>query len=64
MAQFDTTRTLSTAAIAGTQADGARSIFAKIAGWVESYQTRRALSRLTDRELADIGLNRCDINKF
>nr|WP_236045159.1 MULTISPECIES: DUF1127 domain-containing protein [Pseudooceanicola] len=32
-----------------------------ITDWNDARATRRALSRLDDRELADIGLNRGDI---
>lgn len=37
--------------------------FATIAGWNDARATRVALSKLTDRELDDIGLNRSDIAK-
>ena len=59
MAQVQAARTATLSAQASTT-----GIFAKIAAWYESYQTRRALSSLTDRELNDIGLSRSDIQKF
>jgi len=31
--------------------------------WRNRRATRKALSELSDRELDDIGLNRCDINR-
>lgn len=39
-------------------------IFAALASWYEIRQTRNALSQLSDHELADIGLSRCDIHNF
>ncbi len=33
-----------------------------VANWNDARVTRKALSRLTDRELADIGLTRGDID--
>lgn len=35
-----------------------------IGSWNESRKTRRELSRLSDRELDDIGLNRGDIERI
>lgn len=65
MAHYDNTRSAPLGAVAAQDAArGAGSVFAKIAAWYESYQTRRALSRLSDRELNDIGLSRSDINLF
>ncbi|MEM8776512.1 MAG: DUF1127 domain-containing protein [Pseudomonadota bacterium] len=32
--------------------------------WNETRVTRNALSRLSDRELEDIGLNRADVDKL
>jgi uncharacterized protein YjiS (DUF1127 family) len=37
---------------------------AELALWREARQTRAALSRLSDRELADIGLNRADLDRL
>lgn len=36
-------------------------LFAAIAAWNDARVTRQALSRLSDRELDDIGLSRGDI---
>lgn len=35
-----------------------------IAGWNDTRVTRKALSKLSDRELDDIGLNRGDIDNI
>ncbi|WP_319824593.1 DUF1127 domain-containing protein [Thalassovita sp.] len=37
------------------------SAIAAVAAWNDARATRKTLSRLTDRELDDIGLNRSDI---
>lgn len=63
MAAFDTTRTSYGVATAANRiyaflADCAAEIIA----WNDSRVTRNALQGLTDRELADIGLERCDID--
>jgi uncharacterized protein YjiS (DUF1127 family) len=42
-------------------AAGVADIFAAVAEWNEARQTRNALSRLSDRELDDIGLSRAEI---
>lgn len=62
MAQAQTARTATVGTLSAQASN--TGIFAKIAAWYESYQTRRALSSLTDRELNDIGLSRSDIQKF
>lgn len=36
----------------------------RLMAWSESRATRRVLSKLTDRELDDIGLCRADIARF
>lgn len=36
--------------------------FATLAAWNDARVTRKALSRLSDRELDDIGLSRSDID--
>ncbi len=40
---------------------GVADIFAALADWNETRLTRQALSRLSDRELDDIGLSRAEI---
>ncbi|MFI0395633.1 DUF1127 domain-containing protein [Paracoccus jiaweipingae] len=37
--------------------------FAALRHWQKARQTRVALARLSDRELTDIGLSRCDIDR-
>lgn len=62
MAVIDTTRTH------GAPAGAIGQFFAKItssfAAWNEARVTRNTLSRLTDRELDDIGLSRGDLAGF
>ncbi len=38
--------------------------FARLADWHTTEQTRKALRKLSDRELEDIGLNRGDIEEI
>ncbi|MAO00879.1 DUF1127 domain-containing protein [uncultured Roseovarius sp.] len=59
MAALDSTR--SHASHAGFGALFARA-FSVLAAWNERRATRAALSRLSDRELDDIGLSRGDID--
>ncbi|MEM6739771.1 MAG: DUF1127 domain-containing protein [Pseudomonadota bacterium] len=58
MAFFDTTRPQA----AGSISRGVTAFFAGLQAWREAARTRRALSKLTDRELADIGLHRSDLD--
>ncbi len=63
MAAFDTNRTAETISVAA----GRISFFLMSAidaaqGWNDARMTRKSLSRLSDRELDDIGLTRGDIN--
>ncbi len=64
MAALDTSRTAygSTAAVSGISAFISRNIAALVA-WNDVRVTRNALASLSDRELADIGLERCDIDR-
>lgn len=61
MTSFDTTRTTY-----GASTPRAATLFAHLssafAAWNDTRKTARALHGLTDRELADIGLNRGDIS--
>ena len=61
MAAFDTTRP-STGLAAGRTASIFTSAFAAVASWNDARITRRALSKLTARELDDIGLCYGDID--
>ena len=38
------------------------TLFATVQDWNAKRQTRAALSKLTDRELSDIGITRADID--
>lgn len=40
------------------------TLFGQISAWNDARMTRNALSRLTDRELDDIGLSRADIDNL
>jgi len=43
---------------------GLLNVFARLSAWNDARLTRKALSRLTDRELDDIGLTRGDITRM
>lgn len=58
MAFYDTTR-LTTF---GRESRTKTSLLATFLAWREGRATRKALSKLTDRELTDIGLKRADID--
>lgn len=60
MAAFETTRV--NHASAGQFGQFFFNLFANIAHWNTARKTRIALSKLTDRELEDIGLVRGDIH--
>jgi uncharacterized protein YjiS (DUF1127 family) len=62
MAAFDTTRPVrSGTRDAGRPTSIFTALVARIASWNDARATRKALSRLSDRELDDIGLCRADI---
>ncbi len=63
MAIFDTTRTTYGATgLFGRIGDVLNTGFAAVAAWNDARATRNALSKLSDRELDDIGLVRGDID--
>lgn len=63
MAATETTRPAPFGAIATYRVISAfGGVFAALVAWNEARQTRAALSKLTDRELDDIGLCRADID--
>ncbi|WP_116598937.1 DUF1127 domain-containing protein [Primorskyibacter marinus] len=63
MPVIDTTRThFHTVLLADRVGQVLANAYAGIKGWNEERQTRKALSSLTDTELADIGLTRGEIN--
>lgn len=59
-----TALTQNSAAPAGRGFAGLDRIFAGLARWNKNRQTRHALSKLSTRELADIGLERGDIDRL
>ncbi|MEM9786299.1 MAG: DUF1127 domain-containing protein [Pseudomonadota bacterium] len=61
MAAFDTTRP-SAGLSAGRISSLFTSAFAALAAWNDARITRNSLSKLTERELADIGLTFGDID--
>lgn len=63
MAAFDTTRPLATGTVFGSRLSKfIMNAFAAVATWNDVRVTRSSLSKLTDRELDDIGLCRGDID--
>lgn len=63
MTAFDTTRVFETGRSFGGRVSAfAASIIDTIVAWNDRRMTREALSKLTDRELDDIGLSRGDID--
>jgi uncharacterized protein YjiS (DUF1127 family) len=65
MAAFETTRTTYGIAIfANRMIARVADLALNIAAWNDARVTRRALNGLTDRELADIGLERGEIDKI
>ncbi len=62
MAAFDTTRpTYGSHSLAGRIFAPVTGLIAMLASWNDARLTRNSLSRLSDRELDDIGLARGDI---
>lgn len=56
MSVYSTNRTIN------TRSSVFSGLFSAVAAWNDARVTRNALSRLTDRELDDIGLTRADID--
>jgi len=48
----------------GTASNAFSMLFNTVAAWNDARVTRKALSKLSDRELDDIGLNRSDIDSI
>ena len=62
MAAYETSRTAPFGAISIFRAvQGISGMIAAVSAWNDARVTRKALSKLTDRELDDIGLCRGDI---
>ena len=65
MAAYETSRTAPFGAISIYRAVQAVSaLLSAVANWNDARVTRKALSKLTDRELDDIGLCRGDIERI
>ncbi|APG48149.1 DUF1127 domain-containing protein [Phaeobacter porticola] len=65
MAAFDTTRpTYGTSSLFGRFSAMTASLLAAIVDWNDARATRQTLGQLNDRELADIGLCRADIDRI
>jgi uncharacterized protein YjiS (DUF1127 family) len=65
MAAYETSRPAPFGAISIFRlVQGFGAVFASLAAWNDARMTRKALSRLTDRELDDIGLCRGDIESI
>ena len=62
MATFDTTRTLTGASFGARVSHMMTAAFGALSDWKDARITRKSLSRLSARELDDIGLCRGDID--
>lgn len=60
------TRTLSSYGMIGEGSSPPRSLFGRVTAWIEEHRRYRRtveeLAHLTDRELADVGLSRSEID--
>ncbi|MBU2956941.1 DUF1127 domain-containing protein [Paracoccus sp. 1_MG-2023] len=63
MATIETNRSMTAGVAAGGMGNVVASIISAFVGWRETRLTRKELSRLSDRELDDIGLARGDIER-
>ena len=63
MAAFDTIRPVAVFG-GGYITKKIANLVAFVHAWNETRITRNALSKLTDRELDDIGLSRADVNRL
>lgn len=65
MAVYETTRAMGLGqVVAGRLSRTIHNLAATVMSWNDNRITRLALSRLTDRELSDIGLSRGDIERI
>ncbi len=62
MAAFDTTRSFTAPSMAGRITSVFASLFSALSDWNDARITRKSLSRLSARELDDIGLSYGDID--
>lgn len=65
MAAFDTTRPMTAApGFAGGLVKRVADLFGTIAAWNDTRITRQSLSKLSSRELDDIGLSLADVDEM
>ncbi len=64
MALYDHARMDATAGIGGQISTLVTRVVTRIIDWNDSRQTRKALGKLSDHELDDIGLGRGDLDAF
>ena len=65
MAAFETTRPAPLGAVSIFRAvNGVGGMFSMLSNWNDVRVTRKALNKLTDRELDDIGLCRGDVDQL
>ena len=65
MAVFEYSRSVSEgASIFNRVSSFAYHLASRVIAWNDARMTRRALSRLSDRQLEDIGLTRGDVNRL
>ncbi|MCU0910521.1 MAG: DUF1127 domain-containing protein [Rhodobacteraceae bacterium] len=65
MATLDHTRNAASDRVFGANLSSAVSaVIGRVVAWNDARVTRKALSRLSDHELADIGLSRSDIDSI
>jgi uncharacterized protein YjiS (DUF1127 family) len=65
MATLDHTRSAATDRVFGVNLSSAVSaVIGRVVAWNDARVTRKALARLSDHELADIGLSRADIDSI
>lgn len=64
MAAFETMTPATGGVFGGRLSDAMRGIVAAVVAWNDARETHKALSKLTDRELEDIGLCRADIENI
>ena len=63
MATLDHTRSAASDRVFGANLSSAvAAVIGRVVAWNDARVTRKALARLSDHELADIGLSRADID--
>lgn len=64
MATLDSRTVANDRAFGATLGAAISAVVGRIVAWNDARVTRKSLSKLTDRELDDIGLCRADIDSF